>query len=35
MSKRKEKELRGHITLIAIISAVIILGLGIKVGSML
>jgi len=35
MSKYKAKERRGHITLIAIASAIILLGLGINVGSML
>ncbi len=35
MSKHKAKELRGHITLIAIVSAMILLGLGVKIGSIL
>lgn len=35
MSEYKAKERRGHITLIAIAIAIILLGFGMKVGSML
>ncbi len=35
MLKYESKELRGHITLVVIISAMILFGLGVKIGSIL